>query len=92
MGIDPRLMGRFAYKMMNPFYYRRARAILRSYNYAALQDPYAVGGMIDGLCLALGDRITPAQRAAAIRFVITQKCNPLSASHRARMRGIVFGY
>lgn len=91
MGIDPRLMGRFAYKMMNPVYYRRARAILRSH-YAVLQDPYAVGGMIDSLCMACGDTITPAQRAAAIRFVIAQKCNPLLPGHRARMRGIVFGY
>lgn len=92
MGIDPRLMSRFAYKMMNPIYYRRTRAILRSCNYAMLQDPYAVGGMIDSLCVACGDTISPAQRAAAIRFVIAQRCNPLLASHRARMWGIVFGY
>lgn len=92
MGIDPRLMGRFAYKMMNPIYYRRARAILRSYNYAALQDPYAVGTMIDRLCMACGDTITPTQRAAAIQFVIAQRCNPLLANHRERMRGMVFGY
>jgi hypothetical protein len=92
MGIDPRLKGRFAYKMMNPVYYRRTRAILKSYNYTALQDPYAVGTMIDSLCMACGDTITPAQRASAIRSVIAQKCNPLFASHRARMRGLIFGY
>ena len=92
MGIDPRLMGRFAYKMMNPVYNRRVRAILKSYNCAALQDPHAVGTMIDRLCVSCGDTITPAQRAAAIRFVIAQRCNPLLASHRARMRALVFGY
>ncbi|GMA61649.1 hypothetical protein GCM10025859_20890 [Alicyclobacillus fastidiosus] len=92
MRIDPRLMCRFAYKCMHPAYRRRIRVILKSHNYAALQDPYVVGCMIDSLCACCGDTITPAQRAAAIRFVMAQKCNPLLASHRARMRGIVFGF
>ncbi|GEO26903.1 hypothetical protein AAC03nite_26880 [Alicyclobacillus acidoterrestris] len=92
MGIDPWLMCKFAYKMMHPVYSRRARAILKSYNYAALQDPYAVGCMIDRLCTACRDKLTPAQRAAAIRFVISQRCNPANPRHRARMRRMVFGY
>jgi hypothetical protein len=92
MGIHPRLMGRFAYKLMHPAYHRRIRAILKSYNYASLQDPYVAGSMIDSLCACCGDTITPAQRAAAIRFVIAQRCNPSLASHRARMWGLVVGY
>lgn len=92
MGIHPSLLDRFAFKMMNPVYYRRARTILKSYNYAALQDPYAVGAMVDSLCMAFGDTITPAQRAAAIRFVIAERVNPLLPGHRAHMRGLVFGY
>ncbi|WP_206922637.1 hypothetical protein [Alicyclobacillus suci] len=60
--------------------------------HAALQDPYAVGCMIDRLCTACRDKLTPAQRAAAIRFVISQRCNPANPRHRARMRRMVFGY
>ncbi|MCF8567065.1 hypothetical protein LLE49_20290 [Alicyclobacillus tolerans] len=91
MGIDPRLMNTFLWKMMNPVHWRRVRSILYSYNHAALQDPYAVGTMVDQLCSTLGVPITPGQRAAAIRFVIAQRCDPHNPHHRARMWNLVFG-
>jgi hypothetical protein len=92
MGIDPRLMNAFRIRMMNPVHRRNARNILRSYNYGALQDPNAVGTMIDSMCGAMGASITPAQRAAAIRCVVGLRCNPRHPGHRALMRGMVFGY
>ena len=92
MGIDPRLMNAFRIKMMNPVYRRNARSILRSYRYGALQDPVAVGTMIDSLCGAMGGSITPVQRAAAIRYVCGLRCNPGHPGHRAFLRGLVFGY
>ncbi|MDB5084592.1 MAG: serine/threonine protein kinase [Bacilli bacterium] len=89
---DPHLMGMFRRHLRNPRYWGRIRGILHSYDYHALQDPYAVGTMIDQLCGCCGMGITPGQRAEAVQFVVAQRVDPRLWSHRARMWRTLHSY
>lgn len=90
--LDPYLLNTFRRRIANPRYWRATHRILRSYSRYDLANPAGAGAMVDHLCGALNVRLTPAQRANAVRWLTAQRIDPANRWHQMRMWGIVNGY
>lgn len=89
--LDPRLLNTFRARICNPVYWRRTYRILRCYNRYDLASPDGAGAMVDHLSGALNVRMTPAQRAGAVNWIVGQRIDPQNRWHQMRMWGVVNG-
>ncbi|QQE81018.1 hypothetical protein [Alicyclobacillus sp. SO9] len=89
--LDPRLLDTFRGRIANPMYWRRTYTILRGYSRYDLATPDGVGAMVDHLSGALNVRLTPAQRAHAVKWLVGQRIDPQNRWHQMRMWSMVNG-
>lgn len=89
--LDPRLLHTFRARIVNPLYWRRTHRILRSYNRYDLATSDGAGAMVDHLSGALNVPLSPAQRAHAINWVVSQRIDPQHPWHQMRMWNVVHG-
>lgn len=89
--LDPRLLDTFRGRIANPLYWRRTYGILRSYHRYDLATAEGAGALVDHMCGALCVRISPAQRAGAVNWLVAQRIDPQNRWHQMRMWGIVNG-
>jgi hypothetical protein len=89
--LDPRLMGRFRRKIVNPHHYRRVYGVLRSYRCSDLRHPAGAYGMVDRLSRCLNEPVTPQERHHAAHWLMNCGVDPQHPGHRRRMWRMIRG-
>lgn len=87
-GISPQLVDRIKTKMKNPSTKERVKNLINGVNKQHLQDPGTVRRLVRNACGILGERLTPGQEDAIVRFVIDQRIDPNNTFHLLRLWGM----
>ena len=89
--LDPRLMGTFRNKMMNPRNFHNVCGILRKQRVQDLKCHHKCCGMIDELSRCLGVPVAPHERENAARWLMGCCVDPQNRDHRRQMWRMVCG-
>ncbi|MCY0875826.1 MAG: hypothetical protein OWT28_06110 [Firmicutes bacterium] len=88
--MNEQLLQLFRGRIRNPRAWRTIYRAVHSYSPAALQNPFAVGELVDWIAAYLHIRITARERAAAIRWIVSQRLNPHNHRDRGRIAALLY--
>ncbi|MCJ8014614.1 hypothetical protein MUG84_23280 [Paenibacillus sp. KQZ6P-2] len=89
--LDPRLMGTFRCKMMDPRYFHKVCGILRAQRLEDLRCHHRCCSLIDRLSDCMGVPVSPAERENAARWLMGCGVDPQNRFHRRQMWNMLWG-
>ncbi|WMT39646.1 hypothetical protein RE628_19890 [Paenibacillus sp. D2_2] len=89
--LDPRLMGTFRCRMMNPLYFNKVCRILYAQRLEDLNCHRGCCSLVDQLSDCMGVSVSAAERDNAVQWLMGCGVDPQNSYHRRRMWNMVWG-